>query len=58
MTSKSCNSKSGLIFLIWALQVVPDMYYAQEPVYEASNFLFDWRTPKFEVDVETSIPVS
>ena len=33
-------------------------YYAQEHVYQASNFLFDWRTPKFEVEVETSIPVS
>ena len=33
-------------------------YYAQEHVYEASNFLFGWRTPKFEVDVETSFPVS
>ena len=33
-------------------------YYAQENVCEASNFLFDWRTSEFEVDVETSIPVS
>ena len=33
-------------------------YYAQEHVCEASNFLFDWWTSKFEVDVETSIPVS
>ena len=50
MNSKSCNSKSGLIFSIGALQGVPDMYYTQELVYEASRVLFDWRSTKFEED--------
>ena len=50
MTSKFCKSKSDLIFSIRALQVVPDMYYDQEPVSEASRVLFDWRSAKFEED--------
>ena len=30
--------------------MVPDMYYAQEPVCEASRVLFDWMAAKYEED--------
>ena len=43
-------SESAVIFLIRALQVVPDCQDAQEPVYEASRVLFNWRTAQFKED--------